>query len=79
LRPPPTKPASLQIAGDQPQQRRGGASSRPASGVSAVPPPPSSLISNGSTKLLTQMRAPSVASTTYQVPSLNPKDRRVRF
>jgi hypothetical protein len=79
LRPPPTKPASLQITSDQPQQRRGGASSRPASGVSAVPPPPSSLISNGSTKLLTQMRAPSVASTTYQVPSLNPKDRCVRF
>jgi guanyl-specific ribonuclease Sa len=89
LRPPPKQHATEQAApaAGSTVSRGGrlkGSSSR-QSGAPPPPPPPSTLLSTAgpARPLLTQMRAPSVASTTWEVPaSLNPptgKDRRVRF
>ena len=91
LRPPPKQHATEQVPPAGSTVSRGGrlkGSSSRQSGPPPPPPPPSTLLSSSSSAgparpLLTQMRAPSVASTTWQVPaSLNPpggKDRRVRF
>lgn len=89
LRPPPTKHATVQAAAAGSTVSRGGrvkGSTSRQSGAPPPPPPPTLLSSSTAAPgrpLLTQMRAPSVASTTWEVPiaSLNPpgRDRRVRF